>query len=152
MFTLLTDAEQQAVADVWPKSGLADPWGSPYPKVELGADYVESQTGLWVPPAPPEPCWHVFPAGLEVKWDFEWDFGFSKSYRPVVDELSDLFPNLHGEQMRCPKSKCRGKYKADLASMIQHLNDYHKWTRERIADWLDSLDVDLSLQPVGEGH
>ena len=23
-----------------------------------------------------------------------------------------------------------------------HLNDQHRWTRERIADWLDTLDVD----------
>jgi len=33
---------------------------------------------------------------------------------------------------------------------IQHLNDEHKWTREAIADWLDTLDVDLTFpaEPV----
>ena len=31
-------------------------------------------------------------------------------------------------------------------SMIQHLNDDHKWSRERIADWLDTLDVDLTFR------
>ena len=29
--------------------------------------------------------------------------------------------------------------------IVMHLNDGHKWTREKIADWLDSLDVDLTI-------
>jgi hypothetical protein len=36
-----------------------------------------------------------------------------------------------------------------LWDMIQHLNDGHKWTRERIADWVEGLDMDLQL-PVPE--
>ena len=31
-------------------------------------------------------------------------------------------------------------------NMIQHLNDDHKWGRERIADWLDTLDLDLEFR------
>ena len=31
------------------------------------------------------------------------------------------------------------KISQDLGSMVMHLNDGHKWTRERIADWLDEL-------------
>lgn len=27
-----------------------------------------------------------------------------------------------------------------LGYMIQHLNDYHRWTRDRIADWIEELD------------
>lgn len=30
-------------------------------------------------------------------------------------------------------------------SLIMHLNDGHKWTREQVADWLDTLEVDLSF-------
>jgi hypothetical protein len=30
-------------------------------------------------------------------------------------------------------------------SMIQHLNDRHKWKREDIADWLETLDLDLTI-------
>lgn len=32
-----------------------------------------------------------------------------------------------------------------LEEVIIHLNDRHKWSREQIADWLDSLDVDLAF-------
>jgi hypothetical protein len=32
-----------------------------------------------------------------------------------------------------------------LSAVIMHLNDKHAWTREKIADWLDDLDVDLTI-------
>lgn len=34
---------------------------------------------------------------------------------------------------------------AVLSAVIMHLNDKHAWPREQIADWLDDLDVDLSI-------
>jgi hypothetical protein len=34
---------------------------------------------------------------------------------------------------------------AVLSAAIMHLNDKHAWTREKIADWLDSLDIDLTV-------
>lgn len=41
-----------------------------------------------------------------------------------------------------------------LWSLVQHLNDTHKWTRERIADWLDGLHdeglVNLEFEPWEE--
>lgn len=33
-----------------------------------------------------------------------------------------------------------------IERIIINLNDVHKWTREEIADWLDTLDVDLSFK------
>jgi hypothetical protein len=33
-----------------------------------------------------------------------------------------------------------------VQSIIINLNDAHKWTREAIADWLESLDVDLEFK------
>lgn len=30
--------------------------------------------------------------------------------------------------------------------MIMHLNDFHRWPREHIADWLETLDVDLRFK------
>lgn len=30
--------------------------------------------------------------------------------------------------------------------MIQHLNDHHEWSREQIADWLETLDVNITFQ------
>jgi len=38
--------------------------------------------------------------------------------------------------------------KHDLMEVIMHLNDADKWTRESIADWLDTLEIDLSFKPL----
>lgn len=47
------------------------------------------------------------------------------------------------------------KYKV-LRSAVMHLNDSHKWSREKIADWLDELHdsgaVNLEFQPWEEGE
>lgn len=32
-----------------------------------------------------------------------------------------------------------------VGAMIIHLNDYHHWSRQDIADWLDTLDTDLQF-------
>lgn len=34
----------------------------------------------------------------------------------------------------------------NLRNMIIHLNDSHRWTREEVADWLETLDVDLRFK------
>lgn len=36
-------------------------------------------------------------------------------------------------------------YKARVSELIIYLNDRAGWTREQIADWLETLDVDLSF-------
>lgn len=33
-----------------------------------------------------------------------------------------------------------------IRDVIIHLNDIHRWTREQIADWLETLDVDLRFK------
>lgn len=33
-----------------------------------------------------------------------------------------------------------------LVYIVIHLNDNHEWTRDKIADWLDTLDLDLSFK------
>jgi hypothetical protein len=35
----------------------------------------------------------------------------------------------------CPEAGCRKQLLLD--SLIIHLNDDHRWSRERIADWVD---------------
>jgi hypothetical protein len=30
-----------------------------------------------------------------------------------------------------------------MAAMITHLNDFHCWTRERIADWVQSVEREI---------
>ncbi len=65
----------------------------------------------------------------------------------LADDLEHVLPGLR-EFVRCPVAGCN-----DLESLPQpvrrqivHLNDSHKWSREAIADWLDTLDVDLAFK------
>lgn len=64
----------------------------------------------------------------------------------VVNDLSRLLPGLRS-RVDCPLAECNGSWR--VQKMIVHLNDNHLWTRGQIADWLESLDVDLSF-PVDE--
>ena len=43
----------------------------------------------------------------------------------------------------CPQ--CRHKLKNSV-QVITHLNDYHRWSRSAIADWVETLEVKLGLQ------
>lgn len=45
------------------------------------------------------------------------------------------------------KYPCKCGVAGRLWDVIQHLNDKHnEWTRERIADWVESLDVDTEFK------
>lgn len=48
------------------------------------------------------------------------------------------------QKVECPAANKKDIYggcrKTTLDSQIQHLNDNHKWTREKIADWIDTLE------------
>lgn len=57
--------------------------------------------------------------------------------RPSKD-LEWFFECLEGSVRRCPGGDgCRKTL--SLAAILVHLNDDHKWTREHIAAWLDTL-------------
>ncbi len=43
--------------------------------------------------------------------------------------------------LTCPV--CESLYIAPVVTMITHLNDYHRWTRERIADWVEQIERQL---------
>lgn len=70
-------------------------------------------------------------------------------------ELRRAVPGI-GTQVACPEDDCYlryvnsdGKdirYTGSVLITVTHLNDIHKWTRERIADWLDTLDIDLTFR------
>lgn len=68
-----------------------------------------------------------------------------------ANKLSSIVPSMHSET-ECPgdilcdcndtdclykNGKCDRK--DSVWGMIQHLNDSHKWSREKIADWIDDL-------------
>lgn len=39
----------------------------------------------------------------------------------------------------CARETCWG-YSTSVAGTVAHLNDSHRWTRERIADWVESIE------------
>jgi hypothetical protein len=50
--------------------------------------------------------------------------------------LDRLFECLDFSIMRCPAGCTK---RIPLGALIVHLNDYHEWTREQIADWVATL-------------
>ena len=62
------------------------------------------------------------------------------SYSDSGPLLRAALPALRA-QMTCPHCTLREQ----LQTVIIHLNDSAKWTRGQVADWLDTLDLDLSF-------
>jgi hypothetical protein len=63
----------------------------------------------------------------------------------VKNALTNAIPNMRKVKKDCPVEEDCAHKNRSLMNLIQHLNDTHKWTREAIADWLESLDEDLSF-------
>lgn len=61
-------------------------------------------------------------------------YNLAPTPNPNIEKLAR---NLPGVQ-EMVKSPCCGTTDSLLRTVI-HLNDFHKWTREKIADWLDLL-------------
>lgn len=75
-----------------------------------------------------------------------------------LGRIHEACPNAKS-QVACPRPLEAGcVYESDwrnaVPNIVMHLNDDHGWTREQIADWLDSLDIDLTIDlhsPITEG-
>lgn len=71
---------------------------------------------------------------------------------PVDNGLSTMARQLPGinEIVKCPCGEHLSSnvldYTDTIFHIIIHLNDAKKWTREQIADWLETLDVDLKFK------
>lgn len=75
----------------------------------------------------------------------------------IEGALMDICAGLK-EKVYCPVDGCtyskKGNkelyatgYPLPLSTIIQHLNDSdHHWTREQIADWLETLDIDINIK------
>ena len=50
------------------------------------------------------------------------------------------WPEILKTVSACPA--CIYERSLDLYSVIVHLNDDHRWTREQIADWMDGIESD----------
>ena len=62
----------------------------------------------------------------------------------TVETLVGVCPGM------CNRVKCPEMDRPEpmhVSTAVIHLNDHHKWSRERIADWLDTLDIDLTIRP-----
>lgn len=55
---------------------------------------------------------------------------------PVWDEMKNQMPELQ-ESVVCPGGFGACYYSSSVWNMVQHLNDSHRWSREKIADWLE---------------
>ena len=66
--------------------------------------------------------------------------------------IQEHFPEFFTVGARCPQCCETKSYsvwsnrETSLFAVVIHLNDAHKWNRNRIADWLDGLDIDLTFQ------
>jgi hypothetical protein len=59
--------------------------------------------------------------------------------------------DMHKILANCPDQSCAIKDQDQpIYHLIQHLNDHHQWQRERIADWLDTLDEQPVFYPEVE--
>ena len=76
---------------------------------------------------------------------------------PLARQLISLFPNLV-TMVPCPlggrtfgERRAAGCLARPLVNQIIHLNDTHGWTREQIADWLDTLPIVLTAAATPNG-
>ena len=52
------------------------------------------------------------------------------------DALDEQWPFAYDVKVQCPACEMRDF----VADVLWHLNDTHKWTRERIADWVETIE------------
>jgi hypothetical protein len=68
-------------------------------------------------------------------------------YSRPQDKVRDAVPALR-EIAPCPRCHRHGT----LWRTIQHLNDRHMWSRGMIADWIETLDLDIEFKTQGENN
>jgi hypothetical protein len=83
-------------------------------------------------------------AGFVAEW-LGWSSEGSSGDEPDVGDvitaaLRSTIPGFD-QLVGCPECPWR----QELGNVVIHLNDSHEWTRARIADWLDTLDLDLEF-------
>lgn len=79
-----------------------------------------------------------------------WEEKVGPAVSTELDTLKELFPGVK-EGAKCPipeQDDCglaEDDYRDHVYNIVMHLNDHHMWSREEIADWLESLDIDLDI-------
>lgn len=91
-----------------------------------------------------------FQDAINAMWQYEKTPKPANQAMEAIKSLKESMPGI-SERVMCPQLDCTDMHleeastKVTIWDMVQHLNDRHKWTREAIADWLETLDVDLSF-------
>ena len=63
----------------------------------------------------------------------------------IVNGLASVIPGLKDAIAHdCPVDGCISP-NLPVVNAVMHLNDRHMWSRDQIADWLETLDADLSF-------
>jgi hypothetical protein len=64
-----------------------------------------------------------------------WKVGHHQT-APVWDKMKNQMPEMN-QMVECPGGFGACWWTSSVWSMVQHLNDSHRWSREAIADWLE---------------
>jgi hypothetical protein len=120
----------------------------PYSPQYAKSPLVGSPPPVYHYPKPPPPAFKAVPYVSSGATAAAWDGGH---YRNPGEELAEVIPEIMSFTAYCPSrgpndEMCSPSEVHNLYRLIQHLNDEHQWTREKIADWLDTLDVDLTFK------
>jgi len=124
----------------------------PYSPQYAKSPLVGSPPPVYHYPKPAPPAFKAYPTTLAK------NLPPSEHYRNPGEELAEVIPEIMSFTAYCPSrgpndEMCSPSGYLNLYRMIQHLNDEHQWTREKIADWLETLDVDLTFKmPDKETH
>lgn len=65
----------------------------------------------------------------------------------VMRNILKLFPCANKYAV-CPKACPYTGRGATVMGVIMHLNDDHRWPRQKIADWLEQLDININLGEI----
>lgn len=62
-------------------------------------------------------------------------------------EFQSLYAATFAMRPPCPAEPCYGGNLAfdDLGFVVTHLNDYHSWPREKIADWVETQESEIGF-------
>lgn len=87
--------------------------------------------------------------------DDEWESPLDAQRRII----GDIFPAVFTMGLKCPARKwlfgmrrCHKHDHLTLGDIIVRLNDGHKWPRELIAEWVESLDLDTTMKAQSKGN
>lgn len=58
-----------------------------------------------------------------------------------------FFPILLVGDIQCPACDLSPDPRQTLRYVVQHLNDYHSWSREAIAEWVETIENKLEPPP-----